>query len=93
MVRIDILLYVSCLGDSLNDKDPEFPVALPLKDNVGNGVLRHIKGKTFTVAPSHYSVAPISRDCRKSRWKRGSTRLPQSNRQKFESDVMYCPIR
>jgi hypothetical protein len=27
-------------------------------------------GKTFTVAPIHYLVAPISHDCRKSRWQR-----------------------
>ena len=43
LVRINILPYVSCLGDALDYKELEFPVALPLKDDVGNGVLRHVK--------------------------------------------------
>ena len=43
LVRIDILPYVSCLGDALNDEDPEFPVALALKDDVGNGVFRQVE--------------------------------------------------
>jgi hypothetical protein len=34
LVRINILPYVSCFSNSLDNKDPEFPVALALEDNV-----------------------------------------------------------
>src|SRR3954464_1071636 len=41
LVRINILLYVACFGDALDDKEPEFPVALSLEDDLSAGVLRH----------------------------------------------------
>jgi hypothetical protein len=31
LVGIDLFPYVSCFGDSFDDKDPEFPVTLPLR--------------------------------------------------------------
>jgi hypothetical protein len=34
LVRINILPYVSCFSSALDNKDPEFPVALALEDNV-----------------------------------------------------------
>jgi hypothetical protein len=34
LVRIGVFPYVSRFGDSFNDKDPEFPVALILKDEI-----------------------------------------------------------
>jgi hypothetical protein len=40
LIEINILSYVSCFGDALDDKDLEFPVTLAVKDEVGcNGIL------------------------------------------------------
>jgi hypothetical protein len=41
-VRINVFSYISCFGNLFDNKYPEFPVALPLQNDVGsNGVLRH----------------------------------------------------
>ena len=43
LIRVNIFLYVSCFSNALDNKDPEFPVALAVKDEVGcNGIFRHV---------------------------------------------------
>jgi hypothetical protein len=43
LIRVNIFPYVACFSDALDNKDPEFPVALAVKDEVGcNGIFRHV---------------------------------------------------
>jgi hypothetical protein len=43
LIRINIFPYVTCFSDALDNKDPEFPVALAFKDKVvGNCIFRHV---------------------------------------------------
>jgi hypothetical protein len=38
-VRINVFSYISCFGNLFDNKYPEFPVALPLQNDVGsNGI-------------------------------------------------------
>jgi hypothetical protein len=42
LIRVNIFPYVTCFSDALDNKDPEFPVARAVKDEVGrDGTFRH----------------------------------------------------
>jgi hypothetical protein len=43
LIGIDILPYVSCFSNALDNEDPEFPVTLAVKDEVDcNVIFRHV---------------------------------------------------
>jgi hypothetical protein len=51
--RVNVFPYVTCFSDALDNKDPEFPVALAIKNKVGyKGISQHAGNDAFVVGRS-----------------------------------------